>query len=142
MSGNSEPVAAEPEKSVSLSHTRILWTMGAAVFTGAILGFIFVGARFGSGFFIGGGLAFLNYYWLKRALKNVFDNAVAGGKSSFITVNYFLRYAGLGLAIWIIYLIKIVSMIAVLLGLGAFALAIVAEGLIIIFSSGSKREEF
>ena len=140
MSGNSEPSAATPEKSLSLSHTRILRAMGLVVFSGAILGFIFSGTQFGIGFLIGGGLAFLNYFWLKRALKNVFENA--GDRPGFLTGSYFLRYAGLGLAIWIVYLSGIVSMIAVLLGLAAFALAIVIEGLIIMFLSVSKRKEF
>ncbi|MGI8467780.1 MAG: ATP synthase subunit I [Pyrinomonadaceae bacterium] len=142
MSGNSEPVAVEQEKPVSLIHTRILWTMAIIVILGAILSFIFVGAPFGWGILIGGILSFLNYYWLKKSLKDVFSQAAEGGKPSFLTLNYFLRYLGLAVAIWILYEIRIVSVIAVLLGMSAFALAIFIEGLIIIFSSFSKREEF
>lgn len=116
--------------------------MAVVVISGAILSFIFIDAPFGWGILIGGCLAFLNYYWLKRALKSVFETAVKGYKPSFLRLNYFLRYAGLGIAIWILYEIKIVSVIAVLLGMSAFAAAIFIEGLIIIFSSFSKREEF
>ncbi|MGI9035581.1 MAG: ATP synthase subunit I [Pyrinomonadaceae bacterium] len=142
MSGNSKPVAAGQEKSLSLAHSRILRAMGAIVILGAISSFIFIDAPFGFGILIGGGLAFLNYYWLKKSLKDIFSRAADGARPSFLTLNYFLRYAGLGIAVWIFYEIKIVSVIAVLLGMAAFAFAIVIEGLIIIFSSFSKREEF
>lgn len=141
MSGNSEPIAADQEKSLSLSHTRILWTMLIVVILGAIASFIFIDASFGWGILIGGILSFLNYYWLKKTLKDIFSVAAEGGRPSFLTLNYMLRYLGLGIAIWIIYEIKIVSIIAVLLGMTAFAIAILIEGLIIIFLSFSKREE-
>ena len=142
MSGNSKPAAPEQEKSLSLSHTRILWTMAIVVILGAILSFIFVDSNFGWGILIGGILSFLNYYWLKKSLTDIFSQASEGNRPNFLTLNYFLRYLGLGIAIWILYEIKIVSIIAVLLGMAAFAFAIVIEGLIIIFSSFSKREEF
>src|SRR5438128_2688318 len=125
MSGYSEPVANEREKSISLSHARILWLMAIVVILGSVLSFIYIDAHFGSGILIGGILSFLNYYWLKKSLKDIFSQATEGSRPSFLTLNYFLRYLGLGAAIWILYEIKIVSMIAVLLGMGAFAFAIV-----------------
>jgi hypothetical protein len=141
MSGNSEPVTAEQEKSLSLSHQRILWTMGIVVIVGTCLGFIFVDKSFGWGILVGGILSFLNYYWLKKSLAGIFSQTHEGGAPSFMTLNYFLRYVGLAVAIWILYEIKAISMIAVLLGMASFAAAIVIEGLIIIFLSFSKREE-
>lgn len=142
MSGNSEPDAAEAENAAPLSLKRIVWTMVIVVLIGAAAGFIFINARFGTGFLIGGILAFVNYYWLKSALKNVFEKSPEGVKSGTLTISYLLRYAALGAALWIIYLSGLISMIAVLLGMGAFALATLVEGLIIIFLSFSKREEF
>ena len=141
MSGNSEPVDVEQEKTLSLSHTRILRVMAVVVILGTIAGFLFIDKSFGWGILIGGVLSFLNYYWLKKSLKDIFSQVREGSRPSFLTLNYFLRYIGLGLAIWILYEIKAVSIIAVLLGMGTFAFAIVIEGLIIIFSSFSKREE-
>lgn len=141
MSGNSEPVTVEQEKSLSLSHQRILWTMGIIVICAAISSFIFVGGSFGWGILIGGVVSFLNYYWLKKSLRDLFSQQREGGRQSFLMINYLLRYIGLGLAIFVLYEIKAISIIAVLLGMAAFALAIVIEGLIIIFSSFSKREE-
>ncbi|MGI8494040.1 MAG: ATP synthase subunit I [Pyrinomonadaceae bacterium] len=142
MSENTEPVATEYTNPVQLSHGRILWAMAIVVLLGAITSSIFVSLRFGAGFTIGGILAFVNYYWLKNSLKKIFDSAAGGEKPSFLSLNYFLRYAAVGLVIYIIYLSEVVPIIAVLLGLGVFAAGIVIEGLILIFSSISKREEF
>ena len=142
MSENSEPVATEYTKPVQLSHGRVLWAMAFVVLIGAITSAILVSLRFGAGFTIGGILAFVNYYWLENSLKKIFDSAASGEKPSFLSLNYFLRYAAAALIIYIIYLSEAVPIIAVLLGLGVFAAAIVIEGLILIFSSISKREEF
>lgn len=146
MSENLEPIAARQETVVPLSHRRILRTMGIIVCAGAISSFVFVSRQFGAGFIIGGLLAFLNYYWLKASLKRIFDRAIAsaesGEKPRFLAVNYFLRYLGIGTVLYIVYLTEVVSMVAVLLGLCVFAVAIVIEGFIRMFSSISKREEF
>lgn len=141
MSGNSEPVAAEQIKSVSLSHARILWTMGLVVIAGTIAGFIFVGARFGLGILLGGGLAFVNYYWLKRSLRSTFEKS-GGGKSHFLSAGYFLRYAAAAFVLYVIYLSGGVPVIAVLFGWAAFAPAVFVEGLILIFSSIFRRRKF
>lgn len=142
MSGNSKPAAIEQETLRPLSHRRILWTMGAVVFIAAILTSVFVSWQFGLGFAIGGILAFLNYYWLKISLKRIFDKAVGGEKPSFLGAGYFLRYLAFAAIIGVIYLTRVVPVVAVLLGLCVFAVAIVFEGLLRILSSISKREEF
>jgi hypothetical protein len=142
MSGNSEPSAIEKETIAPLSHRRILWTMAIVVFVAAILSLVFVSWQFSLGFIIGGILAFLNYYWLKVSLKRIFDRAIGGEKPRFLVANYFLRYLAIGAVVYIAYLTEAVSIIAVVLGLGVFAVAIVIEGFIRMFSSISKREEF
>ena len=116
--------------------------MAIIVLIGAILCGLMISAQFGFGFLIGGILAFLNYYWLKVSLKRIFDKAIesaaSGEKPRFLAVSYFLRYVGMGAAIYIVYLTNAVPMVAVLLGLCVFALAIVIEGLLRILSSISK----
>ncbi len=142
MSGISESVkTVEEEYPATLSHTRILWTTAIVAVIAAILSSVFVSPRFGAGLFIGGILSFLNYYWLKVSLKKVFEKIVGGNGQRFLTANYFPRYLALGAVLAIVYLTKIVPVVAVLLGLSAFAIAIVIEGLILLFLSISKREE-
>jgi hypothetical protein len=146
MSEINEPVAVEHEKIAPLSHRRILWTMAIIVLIGAVLCSIFISGQFGLGFLIGGILAFLNYYWLKVSLRKIFDKAIesarSGEKPRFLVITYFLRYLGIGAAIYIVYLTNAVPMVAVLLGLCVFALALVIEGIFRILSGISKREEF
>lgn len=144
MSGNFEPVVTETNTIAPLSHRRILWTMAIVVFIAGILCSIFVSWQFSTGFVIGGILAFLNYYWLKVSLKRIFDKAIEGDgeKPRFLGANYFVRYLTFGAILCVVYLTQIVPIVAVLLGLCVFAVALVIEGLLRILSSISKREEF
>lgn len=142
MSGNSEPVAVETKTIAPLSHRRILWTMAIIVLSVSVLLAALVSSAFGAGFLIGGILSFINYYWLKIALKKIFEAAAGGEKPSFLSGSYFLRYLALAAAIFIVYQTDVVPIVAVLLGLCVFAAAVFIEGLIRIFNTNtSKREE-
>ncbi len=124
-----------------LSHRRILWTMGAVALLSSLAGFIFVSWQFGLGVVLGGVLSLVNYYWLKISLKKIFDQAVGGVRPRFLAVRYFSRYLTLGGILLIVFLTKTVPIVAVILGLGSFALAIVVEGLIRLFSAIFNSKE-
>ncbi len=142
MSEPSDSITTEPTATPSISHRRILWTLAAVTIIGGLAGFIFESAQFGLGFFFGGVLSFVNYYWLKISLKRIFDNVTAHGeRPRFLAIRHFGRYLTLGVILAIIFLTEIVPVIAVVLGLAGFAVAIVIEGLILIFSSFFKRRE-
>jgi hypothetical protein len=140
MSGNSEPSIAEQETIAQLSHKRILFIMGIVAVLGGFAGFIFVSHDFGLGFLLGGILSLINYYWLKKSLKGIFDKAITGDKPRFLATRYFLRYVSFGAVLTIVYLTEIVPVVAVLLGLASFALAIIIEAVIRLFSSVFKKE--
>jgi hypothetical protein len=144
MSEISEPVATvENQGAPQLSHRRILWIMTIILIVGVAVSLLYAQRDFTLGLIIGGALAFLNYYWLKLSLKNIFGAmAAAGEKPRFLVMRYFLRYATLGSVIAIVYITNIASLLAVLLGLSSIAPAVVVEGLIRIFTpNSSKREE-
>lgn len=141
MSEDSEQTIEEQESTVqTLSHRRILTLMAFAALFGSIAGFIFVSASFGIGVLIGGALSLVNYYWLKRSLKTVFDSAVAGEKPQFLAGRYFLRYLVFGAILTVVYLTKAVPVVAVLLGLASFAIAIIFEAFIRLFNSFSNKK--
>lgn len=143
MSEDSEQLAEEQPQAVqTLSHKRILTLMALAALSGAIAGFIFGGLSFGIGVLIGGALSLVNYYWLKRSLKVVFDTAIAGDPPQFLAGKYFLRYLTFGAVLTIVHLTKVVPIVAVLLGLASFALAIIFEAIIRLFNSFSNKKEF
>jgi len=86
-------------------------------------------------------LSLINYYWLKQSLKKVFELAVAGEKPKFLGAKYFLRYLTFGAVLTVVYLTKTVPMVAVLLGLASFALAIIVEAVIRVFAGFFIRKE-
>ena len=142
MSEDSEQTAEQTVSTVeTLSHSRILILMAVVALLGTLLGLIFVSVSFGVGVFLGGGLSLLNYYWLRRSIRTVFDEALAGGKPQFLAVRYFLRYATFAAILAVVYLTKTVPVVAVLLGLASFALAIIFEAILRVFKSFSNKKE-
>lgn len=143
MSEFSEPVVTEEKTAAPQgSHARILWIMSGVLICGIVLSLIYAAREFTFGLIIGGGLAFVNYYWLRQTLRNLFDRMTsAGEKPQFLAARYFLRYAALGAVLMIVYVTQVVSVVAVLLGLCAFAFAVVVEGLIKIFTTQNSNKE-
>jgi len=141
MSEDFEPIANEQENLVPLTHRRILIVMAAVAVVGSLLGFVFVSGLFGLGVLIGGVLSFINYYWLKRSLKKIFEQAVDGEKARFLGLRYLFRYLVLGGILLIVFLTKTVPVAAVILGLASFAIAIMIEALIRLFASFFKKKE-
>ncbi|MGI8787862.1 MAG: ATP synthase subunit I [Pyrinomonadaceae bacterium] len=142
MSEAFDQIQTEQPAPSAISHRRILWTMGLVAAVGSLAGFTFVSWQFGTGVFIGGVLSFVNYYWLKLSLKRIFDNAVTHGqKPRFLALRYFARYLTLGAILAIVFLTHTIPVVAVILGLSSFALAIVIEGLIRIFSTFFRSGE-
>ncbi|NNE99122.1 MAG: hypothetical protein HKN25_08900 [Pyrinomonadaceae bacterium] len=123
-----------------LSHIRILWIMGLVVVFGAIIGAIFESLIFGIGILIGGVLSFVNYYWLKRSLESIFSVAKSGIKPNLFAGSYILRYLIFAIVLMLIYLSKMISIVAVILGLSSFAIAVMLEGILRIFSSINTKK--
>jgi hypothetical protein len=122
----------EPAKA-AISHRRLLIEMAVLTALGCVVGFIFGGIRFGIGVLFGGGLAFLNYFWLKRSTASIFEKAISGSSARFVSLRFISRYIAIGLVILAVYFSGAVPVSAVILGLAAFAFAVVVDGLISIF---------
>ena len=129
-----EPSADQSENIRPVSHERILLIMAALGILGGIAGFAFSSLRFGLGILVGTALAFVNYYWLKISLRKIFSAAQTGERPRMLAGKYFLRYVILAAVIAVIYAADLLPIVAVIAGLGAFAFAVVIEGLIRIFS--------
>lgn len=142
MSDDSDSIQIEPSAAPPISHRRILWAMAIIIVIGSLASFIFISRQFGTGVILGGVLSFINYYWMKVSLKRIFDNAIAHGeKPRFLAIRYFARYATLGAILTIVLLTETIPFLAVVAGLSSFALAIVAEGLISIFTTFFKSRK-
>ncbi|MGB7207614.1 MAG: ATP synthase subunit I [Pyrinomonadaceae bacterium] len=142
MSDEIEPVVPVEQAIVPLSHRRILVIMAVIGLAGSILGSALISVSFGAGVFIGSVLAFVNYYWLKVSLKKIFDLAAeTGEKPRLLALKYFARYLVLGTVVAILYATAAVSIVGVILGMGAFGFAVVIEGILRIFSNPVSEKE-
>jgi hypothetical protein len=142
MSENSKPEADVEDRVAPLSNDRILYAMCFVVIGGSLLGLIFISWRFGLGFFLGGILSFINYYWLKASLKTLFETAGEGEKPPFMAARYFWRYITIGAIILFVFLTKAIPVVAFVLGLVSFAFAVMIEAVLRIFSDIFRQKEF
>lgn len=140
MSGDSHPSTGESGGD-GLSHRRILVLMAVIGVVSSIATAIYVSPAFGLGVLIGFAIAFVNYFWLKRTLRQIYAAAEAGEKPRMLAGKYFVRYLVLGFLVAVIYLTAAVPLAALLFGMAGFGLAIVAEGLIRIFSATLSKKE-
>ena len=124
-----EPSPLPPETIRPVSHERILVLMAILGVIGGISGFAFSSLRFGIGILVGTGLAFLNYYWLKSSLRKIFAAAESGERPRMLAGKYFLRYLVIAMVLVVMYAADILPIVALILGLSAFAFAVVIEGM-------------
>ena len=112
----------------AISHRGILIIMAAVVAVEMVFGSAFAGMRFGSGVLFGGVMSFANYMWLDRSTKAIFQpDAIA--TSGILAAKYIFRYVAIGAVLLLVYMTGAFPMTAVILGLSAFAIAVVIQGL-------------
>lgn len=116
------------------SSREILAIMAVIVLVVAVCGLVFGSVRFGVGVLIGGVLALANYIWLDRSTRAIFENTGVSS-AGWLAAKYVLRYVVIGAVLLTIYLIDVLPVAAVIAGLGAFAVAVVIQGLKTIFKS-------
>lgn len=141
MSDENEPVGESQQLTKPLRHGRILVILGIMGLLGSFVGAIFYSPRVGLGILVGSGLAFANYYWLKRSLRTIFAEAAAGKKPRMLAGSYFLRYIVLGLILAAIYAGDLLPIVPVILGMAGFGFAVVAEAFIRVFSGIFSSKE-
>ena len=113
--------------------------MVGVIAAGSLVGTIFGSGRFGWGVLVGGVMSFANYFWQRNSTKAIFEGAVRGEVPALLAVRYILRYVAIGLVVWGIYATEAFPIVAVVLGLAAFAFAVVIEGLIGIFTNFNRQ---
>jgi hypothetical protein len=121
------------------THGRILLIMPILGILGSIAGAVFHSLAFGIGILTGTALAFVNYYWLQYSLRKVFANAEKGQKPKLSVLRYVSRYLALAAVIAVIYVTGVLPVIPVILGMCAFAFAVVVDGIIRIFQGAEAR---
>jgi hypothetical protein len=138
--GEETQLTQGPRGTAEISHRRILFEMAAIIVVAAMIGAVFGSVRFAVGVFIGGLLAFGNYFWLRKSTGSLFERVASGGTTGWPAVGFLLRYVTIGLVLLGIYFSGVLPIAAVILGLASFALAVVVDGTISIFRSSFKKE--
>jgi len=126
----SEPLTTEPHSAARFTHRRILLLMAIICVVAAIIGLVFKGSMFGIGVLFGGAMAFANYFWQESSTRAIFAVAAGGSKPFFPALRYVLRYLVIGGVIWLVYITEAFPIVAVIMGLAAFAFAVMAEAFI------------
>ena len=115
------------------AYARIIRFTLILTVAGAVLYFAIRSWREGLGFLLGGGIAFLNFYWLKRtvfALGGGVENKPPRARSAVFSG---LRYLLLGVAAYAILRFSEISVMAFLVGLFAPTVAVILVILIELF---------
>src|SRR5262249_28154861 len=122
-------------------NTRIFRTMLIAVLIAAVASLFFFRWRVATGLLLGGLLSLLNFRWMHSSIGAVLSVASAGTKPEIRITHYVFRYLVVGLAVYVAYLLHVVSLPATIVGLCSFVVALFVEAFREFYSSIVHREE-
>lgn len=134
MNDDLEPVD-DGQQLTTPRNERILVILAVLSVSGSITGAVLVSAQFGLAVLIGCVLAFVNYYWMQRSLKKIFDAAAEGEKPRFLGAGYFIRYLVLGCVVAFFYVLELLPISGILIGMAGFGFAILIEGFLRVINS-------
>ena len=117
----SESIAEEPsEHFYSGAYSRIVRFMVVTSVAAAVAVVIRWGWKVGAGFLLGCGIAFLNFYWLKRVVTALTEKVTCSGRtqsSAGIVTRFLLRYFLIALGAYAIFKISTASLYGLFAGL-------------------------
>lgn len=121
---------------------RLYRFMCGAVAVAVVASLFLAPWRVTSGLLLGGVLAIVNYAWVRSSVRSAFALVEASGaRPRWSAARYFLRYFFLAAVVGVAYTFDLVSLVAVLLGLCAFAAAGMLEGSIQLYLAIINRKD-
>ena len=117
---------------LAMALTTLLATVGSVAF---------YPWRVTAGLLFGGLLALLNHYWLNNSSKAALAVVAHGVKPRLSLLQFVLRYAVVGAAVFIAYQFNLVSLPAAIVGLCSFVVALFIEALREVYFVIIHREE-
>ena len=137
------PDGREAEAFAANAYRRIFYSMVVLLIAFAPL----LWARFGRGmalsFAIGGGIALINFYWLKRTLAALVEAVAVKGKkrsAAGIIIRFMLRYVLIAVAVYAIFKSSAMSLLGLCAGLSLPVGAVLIEAAYAIY--GALRRGF
>lgn len=123
------------------TNRRIFRSMIVAVILAVGASLLLAPWRVSTGLLLGGLLSLVNHYWLITSTTAAFSVLVNGEKPRLSLIQYVLRYAVIGSAIWLAYQLGIASIPALIAGLCSFVVALFAEAFREFYFAIIHREE-
>ncbi|HEX8843029.1 MAG TPA: ATP synthase subunit I [Pyrinomonadaceae bacterium] len=120
---------------------RLFRLMCVIVAVAVIVSAVLAPWRVTTGLLVGGVLSLFNYHWLHTSLAAVFSTAASGKRVKIKAARYVLRYFIIAGVVAALYALDLVSIVATLLGLCSFAVAMMIEAFIQIYFAIVNREE-
>jgi hypothetical protein len=130
-----------PDAGNSRLEGRIFRAMALATLLATVISLPFAHWRITTGVLLGGILALLNHYWLSNSTAAAFTVLVHGAKPRLSLVQYLLRYLVIATVVFIAYKLNLVSVVATLIGLCSFVVALFAEAFREFYFAIIHREE-
>ena len=121
---NGEVLTGEDTGAVEL---RIFRVMIAIIAVAVIAGAMLAPWRVTAGLMLGGGLALLNYHWLRTSVASIFAADIETRRPRVRASRYLIRYFVVGFVALGAYKLKLVSLPAMFAGLSSFVPAMFVE---------------
>jgi len=121
---NGKALTGEDTGAVEL---RIFRVMIASIAVAVIASTILAPWRVTTGLLLGGGLALLNYHWLRTSVAAIFAGDIETRRPRVRASRYLIRYFVVGFVAFGAYKMKLVSLPAMFAGLASFVPAMFVE---------------
>ena len=121
-------------------ETRIFRVMLISVIIAAVISLVLAPWRVSGGLLLGGGLALLNYHWLRTSVSAILSVAPVQRPRVKIS-RYLIRYFIVGIVVFASYKLRLVSLPATIAGLCAFVPALFVEAFRQFYFAIIHREE-
>ena len=97
--------------------------------------------RVATGLVLGGVLALFSHHWLQNSAAAAISLSIGGGKPKLKLLQFLLRYVVIAAIIFVSYKLNVISLAAVLFGLGTFVVALFVEAFRAFYFAIIQREE-
>jgi hypothetical protein len=119
---------------------RLLRAMSVVIAAAVITSALIAPWRVTTGLLLGGVLALFNHHWLRGSLAAVFGGADVGKRARLSAARYVLRYFVIACVVASAYALNLINVPATLVGLCAFAAAVMVEAFMQLYLAIIHRE--
>ena len=122
-------------------ESRVFRTMAIATALSVAVSAFVAPWRVTSGLALGGLLALFSHRWLQNSAAAALQLSSAGGRPQLRLMQFVLRYVVIVAVVFTAYTLDVVSLIAVLVGMTSFVVAMFVEAIREFYFAIIKREE-